>query len=217
MRPAYGYVRVSGLGQAQDEKDGLIRQKDAIRHYAALNGFRIVKWFEDKISGKTDLENRPALCALRTALTEDGVRTVLIERLDRLARDLMVQEAIIADLQRHNFELISVLEPDMSSSDPTRKLLRQMLGAFSEYERSMIVLKLQGARQRIRAKNPDYAEGRKPYGYRPGEANIIYRARELRNAGYTLTRIAKTLEAEGYGTRYGGRWHAKQISRIIAA
>jgi DNA invertase Pin-like site-specific DNA recombinase len=34
---------------------------------------------------------------------------VLVEKLDRLARDLMIQESIVADLQRDGFELISDL------------------------------------------------------------------------------------------------------------
>jgi DNA invertase Pin-like site-specific DNA recombinase len=39
----------------------------------------------------------------------------------------------------------------MLSDDPTRVLLRQMMGAFAEYERAMIVQKLRGAHQRARA------------------------------------------------------------------
>ena len=53
-----------------------------------------------------------------TAIYSNGVRVVLIEKLDRLARDLMVQEATIADLQKHGFTLISVAEPDRMASDP---------------------------------------------------------------------------------------------------
>jgi hypothetical protein len=47
-------------------------------------------------------------------------------KVDRLARDLMVQEHIIQDMQRRGITLISVAEPDLCSDDPTRKLLRQM-------------------------------------------------------------------------------------------
>ena len=40
-------------------------------------------------------------------------KIVLVEKLDRLARDLMVQETIIGDLRKNGFELISVMEPDL--------------------------------------------------------------------------------------------------------
>ena len=42
-------------------------------------------------------------------------------------------------------------EPDLCSNEPSRKLMRQIMGAFSEYEKQMIILKLNGARARIRA------------------------------------------------------------------
>lgn len=122
---------------------------------------RIVRWFEERgVSGTKDLGQRPALQDLMLALHSNGVKTVLIEKLDRLARDLMVQESIVADLKRAGFELISVSEPDLCSSDPTRVLMRQMMGAFSQYEKTTIVYKLRAARQRKR-KEAGRCEGRK--------------------------------------------------------
>jgi hypothetical protein len=67
-------------------------------------------------------------------------------KLDCLARDLMIQEHIIADLQRRGINLISVAEPDLRSDDPSRKMMRQIMGAIAEYDKSMVVLKLRGAR-----------------------------------------------------------------------
>jgi DNA invertase Pin-like site-specific DNA recombinase len=97
----------------------------------------------------------------------NGTKVVLIVKLDRLAPDLMIQESIIADFRRNRFDLVSVAEPDMCSDDPTSKLLRQMLGAFSEYECSMIGLKLKGARLRAAAqRGTKYVEGSVPFGYR---------------------------------------------------
>ena len=76
--------------------------------------------------------DRPAWQALMAAaLHADGVRVVLIEKLDRLARDLMIQESVIADLRKYGFELVSACEPDLMATDATRVLLRQMLGAVA--------------------------------------------------------------------------------------
>jgi DNA invertase Pin-like site-specific DNA recombinase len=52
-----------------------------------------------------------------TALHANGVRTVIIEKLDRLACDLMVQETIIADLRKNGFELVSAAEPDLMANE----------------------------------------------------------------------------------------------------
>jgi DNA invertase Pin-like site-specific DNA recombinase len=150
-----------------------------------------------------------------SALHSNGTRLVLIERLDRLARDLMIQESIIADMQRNGFEIVSVAEPDLCGTDPTRVLLRQMMGAFAEYERKMIVQKLRGARQRAKASRPEYKEGRKPFGHRPGERETINRILALREQGTTLAAIADTLNREGRRPRAGAKWYEKQIARVL--
>ena len=102
----------------------------------------------------------------------NGTKLVLVEKLDRLARDLMVQETIIGDLRKNGFDLISVMEPDLLQDDPSRKLMRQIFGAIAEYEKTMIVLKLRGARVRARAKQ-GRCEGRKPFGYFEGEDDVL--------------------------------------------
>src|SRR5271168_3262301 len=160
---AFSYLRVSG--RAQVDGDGFPRQRAAIAAFARAHDITIKQEFPEKgVSGT--IEDRPAWLELMAALHANGTKIVLIEKLDRLARDLMVQESIIADLKKHGFELISVAEPDLCADDPSRTLMRQMMGAFAQYERTMIVAKLRGARQRIRAKT-GRCEGRKAYGTRP--------------------------------------------------
>src|ERR1022692_1486068 len=120
MTKAFGYLRVSGKGQV--DRDGFTRQLAAIKAYAAQHDIRIVKVCrEEGVCGATDLENRPALLAMLEALAADGVKLVAIEKRDRLARDVMVQETIIADLRKRDFELLSVMEPDLLQNDPDRK------------------------------------------------------------------------------------------------
>jgi DNA invertase Pin-like site-specific DNA recombinase len=216
MQNAYGYVRVSSRSQAADDRDGIPRQQESIRKWARANGVHIKKWFIDSVSGGKDLEHRPQLRELIAALHSNGVRTVAIEKLDRLARDLMVQESILADFGRSGFTLISVAEPDLCSTEPTRKLLRQMMGAFAEYERDMIVLKLRGARQRARAKDPSRREGRKRFGVRPGERVTVARIVELRKAGKTLQQIGDLLAAEKRASRTGGPWYPQQVARVLS-
>lgn len=213
-RRAFGYCRVSSVGQSAEDRDGLVRQETTIKKWAFANNVRIVKWFKETVSGTKDLENRPELQALMTALHSNGTRLVLIEKLDRLARDLMIQESIIADMQRNQFEIVSVAEPDLCSSDPTRVLLRQMMGAFSEYERKMIVLKLRGARQRAKGNRKDYKEGRKPYGDRPGENVVIERIKSLRAAGHTLAKITEILNREEIRAR-DGMWYPTSVSNVL--
>ena len=162
MTKAFAYLRVSGKGQI--DGDGFTRQLEAIKRYPKDHEIRVVEVFQEKgVGGAKDLENRPAFLEMMTALHSDGVKLVLVEKLDRLARDLMVQETIIGDLRKHGFDLVSVMEPDLLQDDPPRKLMRQIMGAIAEYEKTMIVLKLRGARMRAKART-GRCKGAKPYG-----------------------------------------------------
>ncbi len=207
------YLRVSGKGQV--EGDGFTRQLEACKKYAVANGLRIAKVYrEEGVSGTTDWENRPAFAAMMIAMLSNGTRAVLVERLDRVARDLMVQESIIADFQRKGLEVISVNEPDLCSADPSRVLMRQMMGAFFQYEKSSLVAKLRGARVRMKAKTGT-CEGRKPYGTRDGEAAVIARILELRQGGMAMDTIAETLNDEGVKPRSGGTWFGSTVRNIL--
>ena len=164
----------------------------------------------------TNWEDRPAFSEMMGVLLNNGVRTVLFERLDRLARDLMVQESVIADFQRKELKLVSVSEPDLCSDDPSRILMRQMLGAFFQYEKTLLVAKLRGARQRVKAQN-GRCEGRKPYGDRQGETAVIERIKALRLTSMAVDKIADQLNAEGIKPRAGVRWHGTSVRRVLLA
>jgi DNA invertase Pin-like site-specific DNA recombinase len=92
--------------------------------------------------------------------------------------------------------------------------MRQVLGAFSEYERSMIVLKLRGARQRMKSK-AGRCEGRKPYGRTQAERETIQRMKTLRSGRYSYEQIAAALDSEGLPPRSGQTWNAIVVNRIL--
>jgi DNA invertase Pin-like site-specific DNA recombinase len=209
----YSYIRVSGRGQLRG--DGFTRQSSAIERYCAANGHQLVQTFREKaVSGATDMADRPAWREMVGDILANGVKVIVIERLDRLARDLMVQEHIIADCQKRGITLLSTAEPDLCSSDPTRILMRQILGAVAAYDKAMIVLKLRGARERKRA-TTGRCEGAKPYGELPGERAVLEHMQALRASGATLTAIAADLNGTGVKPRRGARWFPKSVSRIL--
>jgi DNA invertase Pin-like site-specific DNA recombinase len=211
MKKAYGYLRVSSTGQI--DGDGFPRQREAITAHAKANDIKIVKWFEEKgVSGT--IADRPALQAMMLELLSDGVYIVLIEKLDRIARDLMIQEHLIEDFRKHGFELISAHEPDLCSDDPSRKLMRQIMGAIAAYDRTMIVLKLRAARERSKART-GRCEGRKPFGAKPDEQKTLLRIRELAKQGLNYTHIADKLNAENRETQAGGKWFPSTVSRTL--
>lgn len=212
MTKVFAYCRTSSA--TNSEGDTFVRQMRSIKRYAEQNGLEIVRGFEEVISGTKEWESRPQWVDMIQSL--NGVRTIVIERLDRLARDLMVQEHIIADLKQREITLVSVAEPDLCLDDPTRTLLRQIMAGIAQYERTMIVAKLRGARERKRADNGK-CEGRKPFGHREGESKTVEHMLLLRSQGASYLEIADTLnyQPQAYPTRTGKPWFASVVRDIL--
>lgn len=216
MTKAFGYLRVSGTGQI--DGDGLVRQRDKIEKYAAAHDIEIVEWFTDgAVKGKTELENRPGLAALLDRVESNGVRIVIIEIADRLARDIIVSEIIIRQFIKAQCKII-LADGGMDltagdDSNPTAKLVRQILGAVAEFDRCIIVLKLRAARDRIR-RNGGRCEGKKPYGAKPGESQLLERIKEMRQHK-RMGQIADQLNSDAVPTRSGKPWKPAMVAKIL--
>jgi DNA invertase Pin-like site-specific DNA recombinase len=217
---AVSYLRVSGKGQL--DGDGFGRQRDTIARYAKANGLEIAQEFQEQgVSGTNDLDDRPALGSLLDKLESNGVRVVLVENASRLARDLMVQEII---LERCRSLGLRVIEADggndltVGDDNPTATLIRQILGAVAQFDKAVTVHKLRAARVRMR-RTEGRCEGRKPYGYRPGEQTVVERIVALRRKPRggeraSFADIADMLNTDGVPTRYGKPWNAAVIRSI---
>lgn len=212
---ALTYLRVSGRGQVRG--DGFPRQKEAIARYAKANGLTTVAEYRDEgVSGTSELDEREGLSDLLTRIKANGVRLVLVERADRLARDLIVSELILAEFRRHDVRVIAAdsgTELTAADGDPTRTLIRQVLGAVAQFEKSVLVAKLRAARVRKR-RTEGRCEGRKPYGARPGESETIALIRSLRRSRLSFGAIAARLNEEHRATRTGAPWHGETVRKI---
>lgn len=215
MKLCFGYVRVSG--DAQIEGDGPVRQENAIREYAAQNGFTVVRiFFEDGISGCVETLDRPMYKQMMTECANTGIKTIVIERLDRLSRDVLIQEtAIRRQFQRSSLELLSTCEPDLMSKDPSRVFIRVVLGAAAEMDRAHITLKLSAAKARIRATGVR-CEGQKPYSDTVNGKSALARIAQLRADGLGFDKIAHVLNAECIPTkRTGTKWHGFTVNKMF--
>ena len=144
MKKLIGYCRVSTDNQ---KEEGTIEiQEHALREHAEAKGYNLVTIFRDNgVSG--GLENRPGLVELFSYL-ESNKETdgVLIYKLDRLARDLYIQEHLIKKLEMLHKSILSTKERDLDSNDPMRKAFRQFMGIVSELEKAFITMRLSGGR-----------------------------------------------------------------------
>jgi DNA invertase Pin-like site-specific DNA recombinase len=217
MTQAVSYLRVSG--ESQVAGDGFPRQREKVLAYAAQNGITILAEFRDEgVTGKMELEGRSGLSACLQYVRENSVGLVLCESSDRLARDMIVAEVIIREFQKIGVKVISasggVDLTEGNDANPTAKLIRQILAAVAEFDRCVIVLKLRGARERIRA-TKGKCEGRAAFGEKEGEAPILSRMVQLRAEGLNSEQIARTLNTEGLLTRYGKQWVGCSVSKIL--
>ena len=121
-----GYIRVSSTGQNTD------RQNDAFD-----NALDLDKVFTDKVSGATT--DRPDLKACMDYLREND--TLYIYSMDRLARNLVDLQGIVQELTQRGVCIKFMKEQltfEQSGVNPMNTLLLQVMGAFAEFERSLI-------------------------------------------------------------------------------
>jgi len=212
--PAVAYVRVSGVGQVDGQ--GLDRQLTAIQAFAAKAGYSLDATYKDVHTGTDDALNRPGFSDMVANL--NGTTTIIVERLDRLARSILVQETAITWLAAHGFDLLiadtaeNVTESYMG--DPMKRALIQMQGIFAELEKSMLVKKLRIAREKKRKENGK-CEGRKAYGeVDEDEQKIVRRIFDLREMKCAYYVIADVLNNERHRTRMGNRWSEYSVGSV---
>lgn len=188
-------------------------------------GFSIVREFaEEGITGDSSWTARPAFQEMIAVILDNGVRTVFVENLTRLARAYVIADAILVYLASKGITLISAdTGEDVTaamSGDPMKKAMIQMQAVFSELEKNSLVRKLKASRARKRSE-AGRCEGRKPYGSTPDEVNIIARMKTLRRKPVgsakrmSFAKIAATLDAEGIAPRSGGTWSASTVKQIL--
>jgi DNA invertase Pin-like site-specific DNA recombinase len=150
---AVAYMRTSSAANVGPDKDSEKRQRAAIEGYANRAGLALVDWFYDAaISGSDHIETRPGFKAMLERIAGNGVRCIIVESPDRFARDLAVQLAGHDYLKALGITLIPATAPDFFTEEtPTAVLVRQVLGAISQFEKATIVAKLKVARDRKRA------------------------------------------------------------------
>ncbi len=217
---AYGYLRVSGQGQI--DGDGFRRQEEEIRAYCKSSGIELAGVYQEQgVSGTTDETERPAFQEMISTILKNGVRTIIVEGLDRLAREYRIQETLLIYLASKGITLINARTgenvTEAITSDPMKKALVQIQGVFAELEKNLLVKKLRTAR-RAKAEVNGKCEGRKSYQEAAPElvAKIKALYRKPRNGERkTLQQISDQLNAEGAFTLDGKPWTKHNLHRVL--
>jgi len=228
MIAAYAYTRVSGRGQL--EGSGLERQQEEINRFAKESGYLIKQTFkEEGISGTTTETERPAFQQMVFSILRNGVNHIIVESLDRLARDLQVQLQLCTYIASKEITLICAGTGENITqailNDPMRKAMVQIQGVFAELDKSLVVRKLKNGR--IKARQDSEArtlagkkkcEGRK--SLRESSPDLLKEARKLyrkppKGKRRTLEEVGMALFEMGYQTSKGNPYAPAQVKRLI--
>ena len=167
------------------------------------------------MSGADPIETRPGFSALLDRIEGNGVRVVLVEDASRFARDLVAQELGLLMLGRRGVRVLTAGGDDLTdTSDPTRIMMRQIAGAFAEYEKRRLVAKLKAARDR-KAAAGGHAHGR--YGYTKEAPAAVAAARELRAQGLSLRAISAAMAERGLVTGGGKPYGPTSVAKLLGA
>ena len=208
------YIRTSSF--ANVEGDSHARQELACREYAKSHALKpVIMGIDDGVSGGDHIHTRKGLMELIATCQERNIEKILCEDVSRFSRDMMVQETAYRSLIEKGILVIPVKTPDLFSlnADPSRTLIRQVMGAFFEFEKNSLVAKLRGARERIRQSGRK-CEGRKSLVERFG-VELSEKIRTLRKKGLSLRQISKQLFQDGIQTEYGNPLQPTQVNNIL--
>lgn len=218
------YARVSTREQL--DRYGLPAQRLDMDRWAQSRGYLVVEWCDDPAkSGTLPVAERPGLARALQAVRDGQADGMLTARLDRLARELHVQESVLAQLWRHGGRLFTVDGGEIvqdDPDDPMRTAMRQMMGVFAQLDRAMTISKMR-AGKRAKAAAGKRVDGAYPYGWhgvddvaapladeQPGVALI----RSMRADGHTLRAIIAELDERGIKPRRAAQWSPQTVANI---
>jgi DNA invertase Pin-like site-specific DNA recombinase len=214
------YRRVSTDKQEQHGYS-LDDQDRSTRELAERDGYEIVATYTDVLSGADP--DRDGFNRMLDDAIAGRFERIYIAALDRFGRDVLQITTSLRLLDAARVEVVPV-RGTIDRATPEGQMMTTIEAAFAEFERAKIKVRTRmGIAGKVRAGIP---HGPARFGYatgedlnwivRPDEAELAERIYTMRVVdGMSYHAIARTLNAEGFKTRYSKRWSATQVRMII--
>lgn len=224
----YGYVRVSSI--EQESGHGPEVQRRAIVDYCRSKGLGEPVIIEESFSGESVTGRKEMLTLLAKVREEQESGTqahVVFRSSDRLSRELMDQEGVVADAFSRGYRLHSTLshEADLFdpvyAGDPMRVAIRQFFGIVNQLDKNIIQQRLDGGLF-MKASKGGSTGGRYPFGYYgvngdiqidPTEAPAVRTAFDASDRGLDLASIAAILAH--HHPEQCGHWTKTHVKRLL--
>ena len=221
---AAGYVRVSSVAQAAEDKTSLAEQASAIEAYCQERGLELVETFQDVMSGAS--RKRPSWCRMLRGAEAGAFEHIVGWDASRLARGGSAMGDLLDSVKAHDVQVHTV-------SGLFDRKYAELLASISRLERDAFQERAQTGK-RGRAKSGRLPISRTPYGYHmvrtddgrpsgvleedPITAATVRRIFDLAAGpeGQGTRKIADTLNREGVESPNGDHWWPGAISRILS-
>lgn len=218
----YGYVRVSSVGQAV-EGISLDAQRAKIEAWCVANDAELAGVFVDAGLSGGRADNRPGLQDALNAVCKGKGHALVVYSLSRVARSTKDTIAISERLQRAGANLVSLSEK-IDTTSAAGKMVFRLLAVLAEFERDLASERTKLAAAHKRAKGEAWAVA--PFGQTvgddgkrlvddQGEQRAVTEVLRLRDEGLSLRAIVEAMNAGGFQTRDGGRFHLATVQRIL--
>ena len=222
-----GYTRVSSEKQAK-EGVSLEAQKKAITEYAAEKKLELVGIISEQVSGSVICTERKGFKQIFDMMDNREINGLIVAKLDRISRNISDQSAILEKYFSTGKNKLIIVEMDrIDLSNPSDKMLINMLGSLSQFERDLIISRTNTAMKYKKSKN-ERLGGYIPYGKKlledgktlvdnKEEIDMMNRFRDLHeNSKYSFRRIADIMITEQIKNRNGiVNWSGSSVARLL--
>jgi site-specific DNA recombinase len=189
------YARVSTDEQARTGYS-LAQQLEALRDYAACEGYEVLEEVQDPGQSGASLE-RPGMDRVRDLVAADGVSVVLAQDRDRFAREPAYHYLLRRKFEEHGTKIRAL--NDRGDDSPEGQLTDGILDQLAKYERAKTAERSRRGKLR-KAREGKIVAGPTPaYGFRFNAARDGYEVDE--EAMAVISRIFRMIGAEGMSLR----------------
>lgn len=173
------YLRVSTTDKGQTTDN----QRLVLEEVAKRNGWQITHVFEDAVSGSKGRDQRPAFNELMKGIARKDFQITMAWSVCRLGRSLSDLVAFLEDIHAKGCDLY-VHQQGLSTDSASGRLLFQLMGVFSEFEKAILVERVKSGIARAKAQG-------KRLG-RPSLAPIeVKQIRQSLDKGLSIRKAAK--------------------------
>ena len=192
------YGRVSTTEQTSDN------QINYLKEIVSQNGWELVRTYVDEgISGTKGRDKRPELDRLCKDMVRRKFNRILVWDISRLGRSLQHLVEFLNEVQSVNCHLY-IHQSGLDTSTPSGRMMFQMVGVFSEFEREMISERVKLGLERVKSQGQSLG--------RPNKINtkMVTEMVQLRDIGWSMSKISDHLGVSKMSVSRSLRDHPEQ-------